>query len=75
MRFSRKRPPNYKDERKVRRFLFWPKTIDYETRWLEFATWHEFYNYDEQMGCFFLGADPVDTREGLITGVSCPERW
>lgn len=27
--------------RKKSRFLFWPKTIDEETRWLEWVTWYE----------------------------------
>ena len=35
--------PRQDDTRIKTRFLFFPKTIGYEKRWLEFATWYEKY--------------------------------
>lgn len=34
---------HYNSKRSRRRFLWLPKTIGLETRWLEFATWNEEY--------------------------------
>ena len=37
----RKKHPEVNDVRTVKRFLLFPKRIDYETRWLEVASWEE----------------------------------
>jgi len=46
MMWTKKLPetkPSVGDTRDVRKFLFWPKTIGRETRWLEWAIWTEEY--------------------------------
>lgn len=43
MRFTHKPRPKTFDARHFRRFLWFPKTIGQETRWLEVAEWTEFY--------------------------------
>lgn len=35
--------PNHGDCRSKKKFLFFPKRINYETRWLEVAKWSEVY--------------------------------
>ena len=42
------------NETKIRKaFLFFPRRIGYETRWLEFAVWRERYcNYYNETGLF-----------------------
>jgi hypothetical protein len=37
MRWKKKKAPDYGDRRIISEFLFFPKTLDGETRWLEFA--------------------------------------
>jgi len=46
MRWTR---PHCGATRYVKRFLWWPKTIGAQTRWLEWATWKEVYR------CYELG--------------------
>ncbi len=46
MRFKKKEKtglPKYGEFRQVSRFLFLPKTINEETRWLELGHWVEMY--------------------------------
>jgi hypothetical protein len=43
MRWKKKPEPKIGDRRIRARFLFWPKTILGETRWLEWAKWEEEY--------------------------------
>lgn len=43
MRYKHKRAPNENVTRKITKFLFWPKTINSETRWLEVSTYIEKY--------------------------------
>ena len=48
MRYTFKEPvkkikPKEKDTRLVTKFLFFPKIIDRQIRWLERATWKEIY--------------------------------
>lgn len=38
--------PEVGETRKRRKFLWWPKTINGETRWLEVARWEEVYGRD-----------------------------
>ncbi len=38
MRWNKSKNPINKEERRVTRFLFFPKTINNETRWLETTT-------------------------------------
>ena len=38
------------DTRIKRRFLFFPKRIGKDERWLEFATWEEEYFYSSSLG-------------------------
>jgi len=40
-------PPKDGDKRVVKKFLFFPKIMGNELRWLEFAAWEEEYNYME----------------------------
>lgn len=41
MRWTKPKPPTEGECRLRRAFLWFPKTIDRETRWLERATWTE----------------------------------
>ena len=45
----RKKLPKHFDRRIITGFLFFPKTIGYEERWLEKVTWIEEYRGD--LGC------------------------
>lgn len=47
MRIQRKREPNHKDKRVIEKFLIFPKTINYETRFLEKVKIVQEYNYYE----------------------------
>lgn len=37
----RKKHPEINDTRIIKKFLLFPKRIEYETRWLEVASWEE----------------------------------
>lgn len=43
MRIKHEEPPKMGDKRERTGFLYLPKTIGLETRWLEFASWREEY--------------------------------
>lgn len=43
MRWKRKTKPKHRDKRVVRRFLWFPRTFNDETRWLEFANLEQIY--------------------------------
>lgn len=45
MRYTHKKVPNENVTRIITKFLFWPKTINSETRWLEVSTYIEKYSY------------------------------
>jgi hypothetical protein len=45
MRWTQKPFPQKGETRIVKKFLFFPKKIGKETRWLEFASWVEEYVY------------------------------
>jgi len=45
MKINHKPPPDNKEIRKRDNFLWFPKTIDYQTRWLERAKWKEIYTW------------------------------
>jgi hypothetical protein len=52
MRFEIKPGPKNGNRRIRTQFLLFPKTIDYEIRWLEIASWEEeyesnYFNYNE----------------------------
>jgi hypothetical protein len=50
--------PKENDTRLIKKFLFTPKTIDDEMRWLEVATWEEMYQRictgDKSYYCIWL---------------------
>ena len=50
MRIKFGRPPKYGDERIKERFLFFPKIIDYELRWLCRARWKQQYCFEYTSG-------------------------
>ena len=45
MRWDKNPAPKFHSRRKVRKFLIFPKTIGLQTRWLEYATIVQFYDY------------------------------
>ena len=50
MRWPEKRSPKDGDRRHRRGFLFWPKCIAHEWRWLEWAEWTEEYWHRSMFG-------------------------
>ncbi len=70
MRINHKIPPEEGEHRKRSGFLYFPKTIDYQTRWLERASWDEIYTitcsdeYTVHAGWegFFWLEDYIDTE-------------
>jgi len=66
MRYKHKPYPEYGDKRKVHnRFLFLPKTIDRETRWLEKVSWVECYGFGVSYLRYFLGIFPWGSYEWI----------
>lgn len=58
MRFLFPREPKHGDVRTFSKFLWFPKIIDREFRWLEYASWNEIYvvcNYSGYSGWDKLG--------------------
>jgi hypothetical protein len=47
MRWTHPTPPKKGDTRTVTAFLWWPKRVGQETRWLETATWQETWSLVE----------------------------
>jgi hypothetical protein len=45
MRWIKSRRPFLNDTRVIRRFLIFPRTINYQTRWLEFVRIRQYYGY------------------------------
>ena len=43
MRINHKPTPEVGEYRKVKKFLYFPKRIGCQTRWLEWAEWQEMY--------------------------------
>lgn len=54
----KKTADEYGDDRERHGFLFWPKTIDGETRWLERASWLEYFGEK-------LADDELETAPGV----------
>jgi len=52
MRWIKEPPPNRNAVRRVEKFLWFPKTINFETRWLETTAWEEQYdrNFNDPLG-------------------------
>jgi hypothetical protein len=51
----------YKDGRRiVKRFLWIPKTIYHETRWLEIAIIEQHIKYDVKGKCYWLDAEWIN---------------
>ncbi len=68
MKWPVKPDPKEGDLRHKTRFLFFPKTIDRQTRWLELATWAEELRIAKSttpMGAPYVGAFwiPISWRE------------
>lgn len=56
MRWKKEAPPKHGDIRVIRRFLFLPRTINNERRWLEFA--HIYQRWDDGQWCW-IPAMPI----------------
>lgn len=56
MRWTNYAPGDYREKT---RFLLFPKTIGYETRWLEVATWEEKYNPCNEYNSLFSNWVPT----------------
>lgn len=50
MRWKKKKAPDYGDRRIISEFLFFPKTLDGETRWLESAKIRQSYHPGSVLG-------------------------
>jgi len=55
MRWNDPEPPKIGDHRTCSGFLWWPKKIWRETRWLENATWSQEYEHEQ----FYDGCNVV----------------
>jgi hypothetical protein len=65
MRWIEKSYPKNGEQRITKKFLFFPKKIGKETRWLEFAAWVEEYSY-------FHGEARIYSKD---PGCWCPITW
>lgn len=65
MRWVRKNKKRYHGDTRIKSgFLFFPKTIHNETRWLEHATWTErFTSGSSWESCFWYGLEWLDDSE------------
>lgn len=54
-------PPVLGSIKTVYKFLWWPKTIDNETRWLEYSVWTEQYQNKK----IYIGLD-YDLHEHIV---------
>lgn len=57
MRWLNAAPPSFGDTRECQGFLWFPRTIRLETRWLERARWKELFTY--------YAADGVNCWQGV----------
>jgi hypothetical protein len=57
--------PKNREQRDNRSFLLFPKNINGEVRWLEVASWHEWYDYDHWVPCYWITEEELPDEQDV----------